>query len=126
MPDNCPPPPLYETLLVSTRGWGQLSGYAKNTFLGQKFQNNCFFKLFPEIFFFVFFHLFFFTAEVSHFLGQKIQKHFFFSKKIFSKIVFAKIFFSIFLFLLRNLVTFWGNKFKKIFLCKKKFWKKCF
>ena len=46
---------------------------------------------------------FFFTAELSHFLGQKVQKNIFFQ----------------FCFLLQNLVTFWGQKVEKnIFLQK--------
>jgi len=49
--------------LVTLSREGQLSGYAKNTFLGQKFQNIFFFKLFPEILFFVFFSDLFFYCK---------------------------------------------------------------
>ena len=59
-----------------------------------------------------FFQICFFTAEVSHFLGQKIQKHFFFLKKYFPKLFLHK---SICFFLMQNLVTFWDKKCKKYF-----------
>ena len=52
---------------------------------------------------------FFFTAKLSHFLGQKNQKN------IFSKIIFGKNIFFQFCFLLQNLVTFWDKKIKKYF-----------
>ena len=53
---------------------------------------------------------FFFTEELSHFLGQKIQKNIFFQ----------------FYFLLKNLVTFWAQKVEKNIFFQKQFWKKCF
>ena len=70
---------------------------------------------------------FFFTAELSHFLGQKNQKNIFLKKNIFSKIIFGKNIFFQFYFLLQKLVTFWDKKIKKIFFLKffRKF-RKCF
>jgi hypothetical protein len=60
--------------MVTILGGG---GRLKYFFL-QKFQNILFSKFFPEILLFVSFLICFFIAEVSHFWGQQIQKHFFF------------------------------------------------
>jgi hypothetical protein len=61
----------------------------------------------------IFFLIYFFTAEISHFLGQKIQKHLFSKNNIFQNYFCTKIFFSFFVFLLKDLITFWGHKIQK-------------
>jgi hypothetical protein len=69
--DNCPPLLEKKFLICMREGGVGIIKHTKNTFFGQKFQNS-FFQIFPEIFILFFFLICFFTAEFSHFLGQKI------------------------------------------------------
>ena len=80
------------------------------------FVRNCFFCFFPK---------FFFTAELSHFWGQKNQKNIFFWKNFFPKLFCTKIFFSI---LCPQKVTKFciKKKNRKKYFCKKQFWKNVF
>ena len=108
------PPPLDEKLLVFTRGVNYQE--PQKYFFGTKIPKYFFFSnFFLKYFFLFFFKICFFTEEVSHFLGQKTQKHFFFLKKYFPKFFLHKNIFFQFFFLLKKLVTFWDKKLKKIF-----------
>ena len=74
------PPPGRKNSLFSRGGGGAIIRHTKN-FLA-KIPIYFFYKFCPKILF-VFFLIYFFTAEVSHFLGTKIQKHLFSKKNIF-------------------------------------------
>ena len=68
--------------------YNEVSNFCKNLFL--KSEKKLFLEKCRKYFFFP---ICFFTEEVSHFLGTKNSKTFFFLKKIFSKIVFAQKYF---------------------------------
>ena len=113
------PLPWTKKFLVFTRG-GQLLGTPKILFLA-KIPKYVFFTNFVVKYYF-FFLIYFFTAEVSHFLGTKNSKTFFFQKKYFPKLFAQKYCFEFCVpktwlsFAVKNKKN-WG----KIFLCKNNF-----
>ena len=112
--DNCPP-------FVKTR-----KKIFPNFFFKKNIFQFVFYKKSFSKFVFVkkiyFFQICFFTAEVSHFLGQKIQKHFFFLKKYFPKLFFHKNIFFHFFFT-AEVSHFLGQKIQKNIFMQKQFWK---